>query len=507
MRRFSLRAGAISGLAAVSLAACSNFRDVFSAHADVAAEAGSQALSAERLANILAGAGGKQAPTRDAADFVAGAWVDYALLAQAVARDELPTDSSSVAEAVWPEVVELRGTHWHDTLMSRRSALAPTAAESLYNNTDQRLVQHILIGVRPNAEPAARATAKKKAETTLARLQNGASFGSVAAQVSEDPGSRPDSGFLPLGPRGRFVAAFDSAAWTLRPGGMTGLVETPYGYHIIKRPELGVVRGRLEEFLIAREAVRLDSLYMDSLAAVGNLAIASGAPAAMRKAAEDPQTWVNSDEPLVTFTGGALTVREYLRWMRALPPQYGAQLRQANDSMLRQFAEVLTKNVLLLRAADSAGIEISPAEWSELRASYLARLDTLKAEMELNGPDLTDSTIAVREREKVAALKVETYFDQLVNGKIRLRPIPSALASVLRERLPYQLNDAGINRAVELAQAKRSQADSSAGGGGMQPARGGPPVPGALPPRPGTPSAGGSPPAAAAPAAGDSGKR
>ncbi len=58
MRRFSLRAGAISALAAVSLAACSNFRDVFSAHADVAAEAGSQAPSAERLANILAGAGG-----------------------------------------------------------------------------------------------------------------------------------------------------------------------------------------------------------------------------------------------------------------------------------------------------------------------------------------------------------------------------------------------------------------------------------------------------------------
>ena len=82
----------------------------------------------------------------------------------------------------------------------------------------------------------------------------------------------------------------------------------------------------------------------------------------------------------------------------------------------------------------------------------------------------------------MAALKVEKYFDGLVNGKIRLRPLPSALASVLRERLPYRINDAGINRAVELAQEKRAQSDSASGGAAMRPAPGGPPIPGATPP-------------------------
>jgi parvulin-like peptidyl-prolyl isomerase len=506
MRRISLHAGALSALAGISLAACSKSRDAFTAHADVAAEAGSMELSSERLANILSGAAGQQQMSREAGTFVASTWVEYALLAQAVARNELPTDSASIAEAVWPEIAELRGTHWHDTLMSRNSAVTPAAADSLYNTTDQRLLQHILIRVQQNAEPAARATGRRKAETTLTRLKGGADFSRLAVQVSEDPSSRPDSGFLPVSPRGRFVASFDSAAWTLKPGEMTGLVETPYGYHIIKRPALNTVRARLEDFLLARAGVRLDSLYMDSLAAANKVEVKAGAPAAMREAAEDPKEWIHSDKPLATFTGGALTVQEYLRWVRALPTSYGAQLRQANDSLLRQFAGVLAKNVLLLRAADSAGITISPEEWKDLRAQYLAQLDTLKSEMGLTVPDVTDSTIAVREREKVAALIVEKYFDDLVGGKIRLRPLPSALASLLKEKLPYEIHDAGVNRAVELAQQKRAQADSGAKPGGMmRPAPGGPPIPGATPPRVGAPRPGqGGPPAATPPAAKDS---
>ena len=53
------------------------------------------------------------------------------------------------------------------------------------------------------------------------------------------------------------------------------------------------------------------------------------------------------------FTGGALTVKDYLRWVRALPPQYTSQLREANDTMLIKFARILTQNVLLLREADA----------------------------------------------------------------------------------------------------------------------------------------------------------
>ena len=496
MRRISLRAGALSALAAAALAGCSNFRDLFTAHADVAAEAAGTELSSVRLADILAGAGGRQRITREAGDFVAGTWVDYALFGQAVAEGKLPTDSASIAEAVWPEISELKGTHYHDSLMALRTTLSDTAADSVYHISDMRVLQHILFSVKPNAPAEQKTATRRKAEGTLTKVKGGANFSALASQLSEDPGSKADSGFLPPSPRGRFVPAFDSAAWRLDPGQVSGLVETQFGYHIIRRPRLDDVRARISAFLQDRAGARLDSAFMDSLALVHEIKVLDGAGAAMRAASEAPDDYRKSKKELVSYKGGALTVQEYLRWVRALPPQYSAQLRQASDSMLGQFAQVLTQNVLLIKSADEAGMKITPEEWSTLHGRYMTQLDTLKTEMDLKSPELTDSTISQAEREKIAALKVEKYFDQLVGGKIRLRPLPSALAGLLREELPYQVSDAGVSRAVELALQKRAESDSASGGaagGAMRPAPGGPPIPGGVPPaaaNPGAPAPG-----------------
>ncbi len=493
MRRISLRIGAIGALAALSLAGCSNFRDLFTAHADVAAEAAGTELSAVRLADILAGAGGRQRITREAGDFVAGTWVDYALFGQAVAEGKLPTDSASIAEAVWPEISELKGTHYHDSLMAERTALSDTAADSVYHISDMRLLQHILFSVKPNTPAEQKTATRRKAEGTLTKVKGGADFSVLASQLSEDPGSKADSGFLPPSNRGRFVPAFDSAAWGLAPGQVSGLVETQFGYHIIRRPRLDDVRARISAYLQDRAGARLDSAFMDSLALTHQIKVLDGAGAAMRAASEAPDDYRKSQKELVSYKGGALTVQEYLRWVRALPPQYSAQLRQATDSMLGQFARVLTQNVLLIKSADEAGMKITPEEWSTLQGRYMTQLDTLKAEMDLKSPELTDSSISPGEREKIAALKVEKYFDGLVAGKIRLRPLPSALAGLLRDELPYQVNDAGVSRAVELALQKRAVSDSASGGGAagaMRPAPGGPPIPGGPPPGMAHPGAG-----------------
>jgi hypothetical protein len=281
---------------------------------------------------------------------------------------------------------------------------------------------------------------------------------------------------------------------------VSGLVETPFGFHIIKRPTLAEAHEHLVGYLRERAGAYLDSLYMDSLATAHKIEVLSGAPAAMRAAAESPDENRTSDKAIVKFAGGELTVRDYLRWVRALPPQYTSQLREANDSMLTKFARILTQNVLLLREADANKIAISPLEWASLKGRYESQLDTLRDEMGLQDGDLTDSSISQGERKKVAGLKVERYFDQLVGGKARLRPLPSALATLLRERLPYAIHDAGVNRAVELATEQKDKAAPEAPKNPMQRAPGGPPVPG-LPQAPGTapgsaaPAPGGTAPA------------
>jgi hypothetical protein len=466
------------GILAAGLVGCSNFRDLFSAHADVAAEAAGQELAAERLAAIMTPAGKNLRVNRETADFVVSAWIDYSLLGQAVVSGRLPVDSASIAEAVWPDIAELKGTHWHDSLMAQRAKPSASAADSLYQQTDVRVLQHILIGVRPNTDSATQTAARKKAEATLVRLKGGANFGQLAVQLSEDPGSKADSGFLPPSPKGRFVQAFDSAGWALEPGQTSGLVRTPFGFHIIKRPALGEVRGRLREYLAGRAGAHLDSLYMDSLATTNKLEVVSGAAAVMRAAVQAPEDSKDSKRTLVRYQGGELTVKDFLRWVRALPPQYAMQLKGGNDSMMIRFARILTQNTLLLREADSARIKITPQEWDTLNLRYRTQLDTLRAEVGLTESDLTDASTALPERQKLAELKVDQYFDRLTQGKARLRPLPSALSTLLRQRFPYRVHDAGVNRAVEIAQGLKAKSDSSAGQGAMQRAPGGPPIPG-----------------------------
>jgi hypothetical protein len=475
-------------LAGVALTGCSNFRDLFSAHADVAAEAGALELPAQRLADMVAGVtkGQRQRVTRETADFITDTWVDYALFSQAVALNQLPVDSASVAEAVWPELAELKGTHFHDTLMTRRAAMSDSAADSLYG-TDVRVLQHILFGAR-NAPPPVKEATRKKAEATLGRVRKGADFSQLASELSEDPGSKVDSGYLPPSPKGRFVASFDSAAWALQPGQTSGVVETPFGFHLIRRPPLREVRGRLDDYLLEHAGVALDSIFMDSLAQTSKIEIAGDAATTMRAALGATEESRRSEQKISTYKGGELTVQQFLRWVRALPPQYLQQLKAADDSTLRRFARVLTQNTLLLREADAAGIRPTELEWKTLERRYLSQLDTLKTEMGLTGGDLTDTTVSAAERQKVAGLKMEQYFDNLIAGKTTLRPMPSALATLLRERLPFRINQAGVERAVGIAKELKAKADSAGEGEGspVRRAPGGPPIPGpgASPPAP-----------------------
>ena len=164
---------------------------------------------------------------------------------------------------------------------------------------------------------------------------------------------------------------------------MSGLVETPFGSTSSSGPRWPRRATTSSSYLQERAGVHLDSLYMDSLAAANKIEVLPGAPAAMRAAAESPDESRKSDKALVKYTGGALTVKDYLRWVRALPPQYTAQLREANDTMLTKFARILTQNVLLLREADANKIAITPLEWASLKRHYESQLDTLRAEMGL----------------------------------------------------------------------------------------------------------------------------
>jgi hypothetical protein len=90
-------------------------------------------------------------------------------------------------------------------------------------------------------------------------------------------------------------------------------------------------------------------MYLDSLSTARKLDVSGEAPKLMRAAFLDRNKSFRSTERVASYQGGELTVADYMRWATALGPQFAAQLQQANDSALTQFAKVIGQNTLLLR--------------------------------------------------------------------------------------------------------------------------------------------------------------
>lgn len=108
-------------------------------------------------------------------------------------------------------------------------------------------VKHILISTEAaEAEEGAEPVDKKAlAEEVLLRAQNGEDFDALIAEFNEDPGAT-EAGYTFT--KGTMVAEFEDAAFALKIGEMSGLVETQYGYHIIKRiPGLYELQGMWKE--------------------------------------------------------------------------------------------------------------------------------------------------------------------------------------------------------------------------------------------------------------------
>jgi peptidyl-prolyl cis-trans isomerase SurA len=124
--------------------------------------------------------------------------------------------------------------------------------------------------VVPKVSADAKAYAKEKAEDLRSRILRGASFEKLASAYSEDPGSALQGGLLPEFGRGDMVPEFERAAFRLKTDSVSRVIESPYGYHVIKmvsrRGERLICRHILVRAQITTEDLlqakrRVDSAY------------------------------------------------------------------------------------------------------------------------------------------------------------------------------------------------------------------------------------------------------
>ena len=123
-----------------------------------------------------------------------------------------------------------------------------------YTTPETIRARHILVTVPAKAEDNVKQEARKRAETVLERIRSGEDFAKLATELSDDTGSKEKGGDVGFFQRGKMVKPFEDAAFSMKKGEVSGLVETKFGFHIIRVEDRN--DARLKPFDEVKEEIR-----------------------------------------------------------------------------------------------------------------------------------------------------------------------------------------------------------------------------------------------------------
>jgi peptidyl-prolyl cis-trans isomerase C len=150
--------------------------------------------------------------------------------------------------------------------------------KDMFKRPEEVRASHILIKVDSKADKSQKADAYKKISEIQVKIKQGGDFATLAKEFSEGP-SNVKGGDLGFFKRGQMVKPFEEAAFALSPGQVSGIVETRFGYHIIKvfekNPEsvsgYSAVKDRLKQSLEQQEVQKLMEVYVEGLKTNGKV--------------------------------------------------------------------------------------------------------------------------------------------------------------------------------------------------------------------------------------------
>ncbi|HEV8482982.1 MAG TPA: peptidylprolyl isomerase [Blastocatellia bacterium] len=183
------------------------------------------------------------------------------LLAERARKAGLDDAETIKLRVMWSRSLTLATAYFGDLQKNADKLVNDADVEQYYNEHREEFeevrARHILISTRPPEESPAmpagkdkdkkdadtkpkaltKDEARKKAQSILDRVRKGEDFGKLAEANSDDPGSKVKGGDLGFFAKGTMVGAFDNAAFAMKPGDISDLVETEFGFHIIKVEE------------------------------------------------------------------------------------------------------------------------------------------------------------------------------------------------------------------------------------------------------------------------------
>jgi hypothetical protein len=407
-------------------------------HTGVVARAAGLELTVDQAAGLLA-QNERLAAEPEVVGAVANLWVDYVLLASAAAKDST-LGSINVDPLIDPILEQQVFIKFNEQVINPDSTISDEELLALYEKEQpgtQIRARHILLRIAPDATPEQREGLLAEARDLRARAVAGANFAKLAEEKSQDPGSAKQGGDLGFFGRGQMVAPFDEAAFALGVGEISDVVETPFGYHIIKLeerkgPTLAEIKDTFREQARANKMMAATQDYIAKLTDSLNLKVQDGAYAVARDLAAKPDTRLNgraASRVLVAYQDGSFTAAEYMSFIRARANAgTRAQLAAASDQDLEGVLIAMTHNETLLEAARKAGIEATKAERDSLAAEVRTQL--LDA---LNATGLRQAEAQQGETQTQAVeRRVNAFLGAIIRGEqdlLELGPISFALRS------------------------------------------------------------------------------
>ena len=453
------RTYAVAAIAALTLSACSGLKDALTAHTDWVARAENAELPVKQLAIFM---GKSRAPIRkDIAKSIASVWVDYQLLGFAAAHNDSLADPKVIDEAMWNAIANMKARRWYDIVSKSWGSEDTTAAQRQWANGEILAADHILL-LTQGMNDAKKAGVKQKIDALRARVTPG-NFATLASANSQDQASARQGGSLGLFAKGSMVPEFERAVLALKPGEISPVFATQYGYHIVRRPTYDQVRGQLLLASKGRSVAVAESTYLAKLEENGKIEVKKGAIATVKAMANDPDAYRRDNTVLATSAAGKLTTARLIGWLETLPPNARIidQLKQMPDSTITQLIRRFATNELVLKQADSAKIQLDPAELTQLHSSFANAVRSAWAQLGAVPASLQDSAKTESDREKLAAKRINAYFERMIQEQAPFVPVPTPLSNVLHSKYKYAFNDAGFDRAIEEAAKIRNSADSA----------------------------------------------
>jgi peptidyl-prolyl cis-trans isomerase D len=194
----------------------------------------------------------------------------------------------------------------------------------VYDVPEQVRARHILLKLASDAGDAEVAEVEARARGVLERLQADEDFAEIAAEISEDPGSKDNGGDLGLFRRGQMVKPFEDAAFSLEPGSLSDLVRSDFGIHILRVEEH--TQASHVPFEEAREILARELIAQEAVAELN------------RELAEKLAAVVQSGQSLEEAARAEELTLERSGWLRRRPDGYVPGLGAAQDLMITAFA-------------------------------------------------------------------------------------------------------------------------------------------------------------------------